>query len=239
MRDSQSDGFKNGAFKSLGMRLPPSHGFCAAAATSAADWVGDRQMFLQPLRAKDAQFDNLSVEFRKTQETFYSPLMEWVSESQAAGRWSKSRHRVQPPLSPARSTMSRSKRLTVRGPETTLEGTHETERNGEPIRRLSTSRSSNATGAELWLDSMWDLRVFHYYTCPADQFGLLVERGLLDEFCFGVGYGKRILTIDGIELIPDAAVVDATMPFGTRMSRRPGSRSTSISWSQGGAACCD
>ena len=84
------------------------------------------------------------------------------------------------------------------------------------------ARTSNATGVELRLDSIGDVRVFHVSTRPADKFGLLVEARMLDEFCFGVGYGKRIVSIEGIELGPDAAIVDATMRLWMRTSRRPG-----------------
>src|SRR5262245_22182759 len=59
-----------------------------AKANAASDWIAeDPAAFLAKLRANDAQFDNLSVEFKRRETIHRDPAAEYASDSFNAMRF--------------------------------------------------------------------------------------------------------------------------------------------------------
>lgn len=180
----------------------------------ANDWVPeDKAVFLNALRTKDSQFDNLSVEYEKRTETTVDPLMELIDRPQGASKAS-----VEPPsgsddLDVYTKLVVVEKILVVRGEQTTLtvKGNASQVSGSEAKQVPFVSKSSNVSGVlKNTVEDPTEF-VFHDDTRPFDETNLLAEDRMLDEFCFGVGFGKRITEIESIEVRDEMAVVEAKM----------------------------
>jgi len=169
----------------------------ALGVAHAADPVSQApDTLLAVLRAKDAQFDNLAVSFERREK------VKDFDTSEAA-----------PPLAMIEREAISDCQLVIRGAETTYTIDFKTDHLGKPLDGSTPRRSmtSNASGVQQNMTIVNELRVFHDDTRPAGTSTVLGKQRMMDEFCLGVGYGKRIESVDQIEIKNGVTHVEATM----------------------------
>jgi hypothetical protein len=181
-----------------------------ARAATEADWIPkDPDEFLAKLQAKDAQFDNLSVEFKQRETIHRDPAAEYASDSFNAMRFGGQQQPARPEKFPQPYDVERvsTYRLTIRGLQTTTDFASDTDGRGEPFAKTYTVKETNIGGP---LQVLAD-NVLRIDFRPDDGMGMLYSHRMQTEFALGVGFGKRIGKIKSIQPDGEDAVVDATM----------------------------
>jgi len=155
------------------------------------------------LKTRDLQFDNLSFRFQKQELKSKVIPTEFGEELPPEGQG-------------VTAKVITDYRVTVRGPETTIDVTESVEGGIDLGFIPQRTRTSNAGGKEMVRQVIpgsgsgpGEVRISHTGDQPAD--GLLEQDRMFAEFCLGFGYGKRIIDITSIEQAGDDIAVQATI----------------------------
>ena len=168
-----------------------------------------KQELLDLLVAKDSRFDNLSIAYSRIFLIHRNRIDDFIAGKGPQPVFDENLDYDAEAI--AKVT------LTVKGSETTFDQEFETDSEGAVLPKPQHVKWSNASGVEQDLvnaaDDAW---ILHTFTRPLEPHGLLQESRMEVELCSGIGYGKRIVEIESVDLNGDTTVVKCTMKLFSR-----------------------